>query len=133
MADTDFGYNPALKAYPYDPERARKLLAEAGVAGGIDVTLYAGSGTMVNDKQLLEALADMWSKVGIRAKVEMMEMALAPEDGQRARAARRTACCWSTRSPRCSTPTAACGGCSIRPASTASTGSAASPASASTT
>ena len=75
VADTDFGYNPELKAYPYEPERARKLLAEAGVAGGIDVALYAGSGTMVNDKQLLEALADMWSKVGIRARVEMVEMA----------------------------------------------------------
>ncbi|HEU5322999.1 MAG TPA: ABC transporter substrate-binding protein, partial [Methylomirabilota bacterium] len=75
LADTDFGYNPALKPYPYDPARARKLLAEAGYPGGIDVTLFAGSGTMVNDKQLLEALADMWSKVGIRARVEMMEMA----------------------------------------------------------
>ena len=75
VADTDFGYNPALKPYPYEPERARKLLAEAGFAGGIDVTLLSGSGTMVNDKQLLEALADMWSKVGIRARVEMMEMA----------------------------------------------------------
>jgi peptide/nickel transport system substrate-binding protein len=75
LADTDFGYNPALKAYPYDVSRARTLLAEAGYAGGIDVTLYAGSGTMVNDKQLLEAIADMWSKAGIRAKVEMMEMA----------------------------------------------------------
>jgi len=75
VADTDFGYNAALKPYPYDPERARKLLAEAGFAGGIDVTLMAGSGTMVSDKQLLEAIADMWSKVGIRAKVDMMEMA----------------------------------------------------------
>jgi len=75
LADTDFGYNPDLKPYPYDPERARKLLAEAGHGGGIDVTLYAGSGTMVNDKQLLEAIADMWSRVGIRARIEMMEMA----------------------------------------------------------
>jgi peptide/nickel transport system substrate-binding protein len=75
LADTDFGYNPALKPYPYDPERARKLLAEAGQAGGFEVTLYAGTGTMVNDKQLLEALADMWSKVGVRARVQMMEMA----------------------------------------------------------
>ena len=75
LADTDFGYNPALKPYPYEPERARKLLADAGHGGGIDVTLYAGHGTMVNDKQLLEALADMWSRVGIRTKVQMMEMA----------------------------------------------------------
>lgn len=74
LADTDFGYNAALKPYPFDPAKAKLLLAEAGRAGGIDVTLYAGSGTMVNDKFLLEAIADMWAKVGIRAKIEMMEM-----------------------------------------------------------
>ncbi len=75
LADTDFGYNPQLTPYPYDPARAKRLLADAGYAAGIDVTLYAGSGTMVNDKQLLEVIADMWSKVGIRAKVQMIEMA----------------------------------------------------------
>ena len=75
LADTDFGFNKELKPYPHDVERAKKLLAEAGYAKGVDVTLLAGSGTMVNDKQLLEAIADMWSKAGIRGKVEMMEMA----------------------------------------------------------
>jgi peptide/nickel transport system substrate-binding protein len=75
LADTDFGYNPQLKPYPYDTVKAKGLLADAGYASGIDVTLYAGSGTMVNDKQLLEVIADMWSKVGIRAKVQMLEMA----------------------------------------------------------
>jgi peptide/nickel transport system substrate-binding protein len=74
LADTDFGYNPALKPYPFDPARARRLLADAGFPGGIDVALYAGSGTMVNDKHLVEVIADMWSKVGIRGRVEMMEM-----------------------------------------------------------
>jgi peptide/nickel transport system substrate-binding protein len=74
LADTDFGYNPALKPYPYDPAKARTLLAEAGYARGIDVTLYAGSGTMVNDKHLLEVMGDMWAKVAIRARIEMMEM-----------------------------------------------------------
>jgi peptide/nickel transport system substrate-binding protein len=71
------GFFAALADTPFklDAARARQLLAEAGRAGGIDVTLYAGSGTMVNDKQLLEAIADMWSKVGIRARIEMMEMA----------------------------------------------------------
>jgi peptide/nickel transport system substrate-binding protein len=75
LADTDFGYNPALKPYFYDPARAKRLLTEAGYASGIDVTLHAGTGTMVNDKHLLEVMADMWAKVGIRAKVAMMEMA----------------------------------------------------------
>ncbi len=74
LADTDFGYNPALKPYPYDPARARELLAQAGVASGYEITLFAGSGTMVNDKHLLEAIADMWSKVGLKPRVQMMEM-----------------------------------------------------------
>jgi peptide/nickel transport system substrate-binding protein len=74
LADTDFGYNAALKPYPYDPARARQLLAEAGFGSGLDVTIHSGTGTMVNDKHLVEAIADMWSKVGVRAKVQMMEM-----------------------------------------------------------
>jgi len=74
VADVDFGHNPAIKPYPFDPAKAKRLLAEAGRASGVEVTLYAGTGTMVNDKALLEVIADMWSKVGIRAKVEMMEM-----------------------------------------------------------
>ena len=74
VADVDFGHNPAIKPYPYDPAKAKRLLAEAGRPNGVDVTLYAGTGTMVNDKALLEVIADMWSKVGIRGKVEMMEM-----------------------------------------------------------
>lgn len=74
LADTDFGFNPALKPYPFDPVKARALLAQAGYGSGIDVTLFAGNGTMVNDKALIEAIADMWGKVGIRARIEMMEM-----------------------------------------------------------
>src|SRR5437867_4684329 len=58
VADTDFGYNASLKPHPFDPAKAKRLLAEAGRPSGIDVTLYAGSGTMVNDKFLLETIAD---------------------------------------------------------------------------
>jgi peptide/nickel transport system substrate-binding protein len=74
VADTDFGYNASLKPYPFDPARAKQLLAEAGRPNGIEVSLHAGSGTMVNDKFLLEAIADMWAKSGIRARIDMMEM-----------------------------------------------------------
>jgi peptide/nickel transport system substrate-binding protein len=74
VADTDFGYNASLKPYPFDPAKAKQLLADAGRPGGIDVSLHAGIGTMVNDKFLLETIADMWAKVGIRAKIDIMEM-----------------------------------------------------------
>jgi peptide/nickel transport system substrate-binding protein len=74
LADTDFGFNPALRPYPYDPARAKQLLTEAGHPNGIDVTLHSGMGTMVNDKHLVESIAETWGRVGIRAKIQMMEM-----------------------------------------------------------
>jgi peptide/nickel transport system substrate-binding protein len=74
VADTDFGYNAALKPYPYDPGKAKALLTQAGYGNGIDVTVHAGTGTMVNDKALIETIVDMWSRVGIRGRIEMMEM-----------------------------------------------------------
>jgi len=74
LADTDYGYNPALKPYPYDLAKARALLAQAGFASGIDLTIHAGLGTMVNDKALVETIVEMWSRAGLRARIEMMEM-----------------------------------------------------------
>src|SRR3989449_1654494 len=74
VADTDFGYNAALKPYPYDPAKAKALLTQAGYGSGIDVIVHAGLGTMVNDKALIETVVDMWNRVGIRGRIEMMEM-----------------------------------------------------------
>ncbi len=74
VADTDFGYNAALKPYPYDPGKAKALLTQAGYGGGVDLTVHAGTGTMVNDKALIETVVDMWSRVGVRGRIEMMEM-----------------------------------------------------------
>ena len=74
VADTDFGYNAALKPYPYDAGKAKALLTQAGHGGGIDLIVHAGTGTMVNDKALIETIVDMWSRVGIRGRIEMMEM-----------------------------------------------------------
>ena len=70
IPNTDFGFNPGIKPYPYDPAMAKKLLAEAGFAGGLEIELQSGNGIHLNDRQLTEAVAAMLAEVGVRAKVD---------------------------------------------------------------
>jgi peptide/nickel transport system substrate-binding protein len=73
IPNTDFGFNPAIKPYPYDPAMAKKLLAEAGFASGLEIDLQSGNGIHLNDKQLTEAVAAMLAEVGVTAKVGILE------------------------------------------------------------
>lgn len=67
------GYDPDLQPYPYDPDKARELLAEAGYADGFDLVLTTPNGRYLNDRIVSEAIAGMWTEVGIRTTVEVME------------------------------------------------------------
>jgi peptide/nickel transport system substrate-binding protein len=69
-----FGHNPALKAEVYDPEGAKKLLAEAGYPNGFNITIHGPSGRYVNDEKIVQAVAQMLSRIGITAKVETAPM-----------------------------------------------------------
>jgi peptide/nickel transport system substrate-binding protein len=69
-----FGFNPALKAEVYDVEGAKKLLAEAGYPNGFNITIHGPSGRYVNDEKIVQAVAQMLSRVGITAKVETAPM-----------------------------------------------------------
>ena len=60
-----FGHNPALKAEVYDPEGAKKLLAEAGYPNGFNITIHGPAGRYVNDEKIVQAVAQMLSRVGI--------------------------------------------------------------------
>jgi peptide/nickel transport system substrate-binding protein len=63
------GYSADWKIPPYDPERAKRLLAEAGQGGGFEVRVnpmvmvYAADGP-----DIMEAVALDWEKVGIKPK-----------------------------------------------------------------
>ncbi|HXS52128.1 MAG TPA: ABC transporter substrate-binding protein [Usitatibacter sp.] len=56
--------------YPYDPARARKLLAEAGYPTGFAFTLHCPNDRYVNDEKICIALAGMWAKAGLRVSVD---------------------------------------------------------------
>jgi len=65
-----FGYAPDLKPEAYDPEAAKRLLAEAGVPDGFAMTLSATNNRYVNDEQVAQAVAQMLARAGVRVRVE---------------------------------------------------------------
>ena len=67
-----FGHNPGLKPEAYDPEGARKLLAEAGYPNGFAITVSAPNNRYVNDDQVAQAVAQMLTRTGIRCQVEAL-------------------------------------------------------------
>ena len=73
FTDKHFGYDPKIKPYPYDPEKAKKMLAEAGYPSGFDFTLNSPAGRYLNDKEMAEAVAGDLRKIGIRANVKTHE------------------------------------------------------------
>jgi peptide/nickel transport system substrate-binding protein len=70
------GYDPLLKATPYDPEKAKKLLAEAGYGNGLSLVLNGPAGKYVNDREMILAIAAQLKKVGIDVKPNIMEFAV---------------------------------------------------------
>jgi peptide/nickel transport system substrate-binding protein len=54
----------------YDPQAAGRLLAEAGYANGFAITLGAPNGRYVNDLKVAQAIAAMWSRIGVKTEVE---------------------------------------------------------------
>jgi peptide/nickel transport system substrate-binding protein len=67
-----FGFNPQVKAYPYDLEKAKALLKEAG-ADGATIELVGTSGRWLKDRELVETVAAYWKKAGINAQVRIFE------------------------------------------------------------
>ncbi len=76
LPDGFFGVSPNLKPMAYDPEGAKKLLAEAGYPDGFRLTRHSPNDRYVNDEKVAQAVAQMLSRVGIKTDVQAMPQAV---------------------------------------------------------
>ncbi len=75
LPDGFFGVSPRLKPAPYDPAGAKQLLAAAGYPDGFALTLHGPNDRYIEDAKTLQAVAQMWSRIGVETKVETLPFA----------------------------------------------------------
>jgi peptide/nickel transport system substrate-binding protein len=68
-----FGFDPKLQPIKQDVARAKKLLADAGYPGGVEITLHGPQGRYVRDKEVAEAITGQLNKAGIKTTVKTYE------------------------------------------------------------
>ena len=76
-------FDTSLKPDPYDPDRAKALLAEAGYKDGFSVMVTAPDARWGNDKAITEAVVQMLNRIGIKAELDIVPNAVYPTRGQK--------------------------------------------------
>jgi peptide/nickel transport system substrate-binding protein len=66
------GVSEKMTPDAYDPDAAKKLMADAGYGDGFKMTVHGPNDRYINDAKIAEALAQMLTRVGIDASVETM-------------------------------------------------------------
>lgn len=72
FTSSTFGWRADLPPYPYDPDKARRLLAEAGYADGLTLTLDVTTGSA----EIGQLVAGQLAEVGVRVQLRPLEVSL---------------------------------------------------------
>lgn len=67
-----FGHNPDLQPYPYDPDKARQLLTEAGAVGKT-IQFVSNPDRWLKAREVSQAIASYWEAAGLKVKLEFQE------------------------------------------------------------
>ena len=67
------GYDASIPPYPYDPARAKALLAEAGFPNGFETEFDSFTGSIADHSKPAEAIAGYLRKIGVNAKQNVFE------------------------------------------------------------
>ena len=70
MAKGTYGYVPDLQPARANADEARRLLADAGYPTGFRITLQGPNDRYPNDFRIVQAVAQMWTRIGVRTTVE---------------------------------------------------------------
>lgn len=73
-----WSYNDGVKDYPYDPEKARALLTDAGLAGGFETDIWSMPVQRPynpNARRMAEMIQADLSKIGVKASIVTYEWA----------------------------------------------------------
>jgi len=69
------GFAADLTVPVADPDTARSLLAEAGYPRGFRLTLHGPNDRYPNDARIVQAIGQMWTRIGVRTQVEVAPFA----------------------------------------------------------
>jgi len=75
LSEFYFGFNPSLEPYPYDPRKAKELLAAAGYPNGFALEFATPRGRYMNDTEVAQLIAAYLEAVGVQVKLQQYEWA----------------------------------------------------------